>query len=253
VEEVIFSNSELVKSAGTIEELAMATGLPVPALVETVRRFNQMVERGEDADFGRFSRWNGDVRGRRSAEPPPKIEKPPFYAVRFFPLTRKSMGGVHIDAAGRVLDRTGRPIPGLYAAGELTGMGGINGKAGLEGTFLGPSLVTGRVAGRTAVAELGKERAQSSLESPESPEPGGAAEAKDFEACGSCHNLEELLRTPRRGYSHFEKVHRVTLERGYDCRQCHAELAPYDPERHRIARLPQVENCKFCHVAEEKM
>jgi succinate dehydrogenase/fumarate reductase flavoprotein subunit len=163
------------------------------------------------------------------------------------------MGGVHIDAAGRVLDRTGRPIPGLYAAGELTGMGGINGKAGLEGTFLGPSLVTGRVAGRRAVAELGKERAQSSSESPESPEPAGAAEAKDFEACRSCHNLEELLRTPRRGYSHFEKVHRVTLERRYDCSQCHAELAPYNPERHRIARLPQIENCKFCHVAEEKM
>jgi predicted oxidoreductase len=48
-------------------------------------------------------------------------------------------------------------VPGLYAAGELTGMAGghINGKAGLEGTMLGPALFSGRVAGAWATCEVG--------------------------------------------------------------------------------------------------
>jgi len=255
VDEVIFGNTELVKSAASLEGLAMAAGLPVPALVETVRRYNQMLDRGADTDFGRFGGSNGDPRTRRSADDDyvsQRIDAPPYYAVRFFPLTRKSMGGVRIDTAGRVLDRAGRPIPGLYAAGEVTGMGGINGKAGLEGTFLGPSLVTGRVAARTVVAELSRKVAPVETSASATAVPAGSSDPKDYESCRSCHNLEELLQTPRRGYSHFEKVHRVALERNYVCQQCHAELAPYDPEKHRIARLPQIENCKFCHIAEER-
>ncbi len=85
---------------------------------------------------------------------PQRIERPPFYAVQFFPLTRKSMGGVAIDQSCRVIDVLDRPIPGLYAVGELTGLAEINGKASLEGTFLGSSIITGRVAGRAVVAEL---------------------------------------------------------------------------------------------------
>ena len=73
--------------------------------------------------------------------------------MQLFPLSRKSMGGVVIDSSCRVLDKRGGVIPGLYAVGELTGLAGINGKAGLEGTFLGPSILTGRVAGRTVAAE----------------------------------------------------------------------------------------------------
>ncbi len=85
---------------------------------------------------------------------PPKIEKPPSYAGRFVPLTRKSMGGVVIDLSCRVLNASGKPIPGLYAVGELTGLAGVNGKCTLEGTFLGASILTGRVAGRAALTEL---------------------------------------------------------------------------------------------------
>jgi predicted oxidoreductase len=56
-----------------------------------------------------------------------------------------------------VLDGKGVPIRGLLAAGEVAGMAGghINGEAALEGTMFGPSLFSGRVAGRTAVAERG--------------------------------------------------------------------------------------------------
>jgi FAD binding domain len=57
----------------------------------------------------------------------------------------------------QVLDKHYEPIPGLYAAGELTGIAGghINGKAGLEGTMLGPALFSGRVAGAWAAYEAG--------------------------------------------------------------------------------------------------
>jgi predicted oxidoreductase len=151
IEKLIFANPKLVKTADTLEELAQKSGLPAPALHATVERYNKMVERGVDTEFQRF--------GPGKDFKPTKVQKAPFYAVQLFPLTRKSMGGVAIDTSARVLDAQKRPIPGLYAAGELTGVGGLNGKAALEGTFLAPSIVTGRVAGRSALAEIGQKAA----------------------------------------------------------------------------------------------
>ena len=155
VEAEIFGNPQCapyVKSAPTVRELAVQAGLPPQALEDTVRRWNEMVKSGRDADFGRLG-------GSRTPwANPAGIERPPFYAVQFFPLTRKSMGGVAIDRACRVRDVSGQPIPGLYAAGELTGLAGVNGKASLEGTFLGASILTGRVAGRAAAAELAERK-----------------------------------------------------------------------------------------------
>lgn len=130
----------------------MAAGLPPQTLNETVGCWNEMVTSGKDIDFGRIgccrTPWSN----------PTRIERAPFYAVPFYPLARKSMGGVSIDQSCRVLDVSGQPIPGLYAAGELTGLAGVNGKASLEGTFLGASIMTGRVAGRAAAAELADQR-----------------------------------------------------------------------------------------------
>ncbi|HMK49823.1 MAG TPA: FAD-binding protein, partial [Thermodesulfovibrionales bacterium] len=83
-----------------------------------------------------------------------KIDKPPFYAVQFFPLSRKNMGGVSVDRSCRVVDMMGRPIKGLYAVGELTGLARVNGKHSTEGTFLGAAIITGRVAGRSAADEV---------------------------------------------------------------------------------------------------
>jgi predicted oxidoreductase len=62
------------------------------------------------------------------------------------------MGGLQTDLQCRVLDLDGSPIPGLYAAGESAGFGGggMNGKRGLEGTFLGGCLLGGRIAGQVA-------------------------------------------------------------------------------------------------------
>ena len=92
-----------------------------------------------DPDFGR---------SLRGLEP---LTEPPFYAIQFFPLARKNLGGVRTNLACQVLDRQDRPIPGLLAAGEVASMAGgrINGRAALEGTMFGPSLFSGRVAGRS--------------------------------------------------------------------------------------------------------
>jgi uncharacterized protein len=80
----------------------------------------------------------------------------PLVAVRLHILTRKSLGGLHTDLEARVLDATGQPIPGLYAAGEVAGFGGggMHGYRALEGTFLGGCLFSGRTAGRSAATAI---------------------------------------------------------------------------------------------------
>ncbi len=79
----------------------------------------------------------------------------PLIAVRLNILTRKTLGGLQTDLAGRVLRAGGEPLPGLYAAGEVAGFGGggMHGYNSLEGTFLGGCLFSGRTAGRAAAAE----------------------------------------------------------------------------------------------------
>ncbi|MET8901012.1 FAD-binding dehydrogenase [Streptomyces sp. NPDC004538] len=78
----------------------------------------------------------------------------PLIAVRLNILTRKTLGGLQTDLSGRVLNASGDPVPGLYAAGEVAGFGGggVHGYRSLEGTFLGGCLFSGREAGRAAAA-----------------------------------------------------------------------------------------------------
>ncbi|MCX2746729.1 FAD-binding dehydrogenase [Arthrobacter sp. MI7-26] len=91
--------------------------------------------------------------------PPHRLTDPkhgPLLAVRLSVLTRKSLGGLQTDLCSRVLDKSGAPVPGLYAAGEAAGFGGggIHGYRALEGTFLGGCLFSGRAAGRDAAASV---------------------------------------------------------------------------------------------------
>jgi len=76
----------------------------------------------------------------------------PLIAVRLNILTRKTLGGLHTNLDGQVLDAAGVAIPGLYAAGEVAGFGGggYHGYNALEGTFLGGCIFSGRNAGRHA-------------------------------------------------------------------------------------------------------
>ena len=80
----------------------------------------------------------------------------PLIAVRLRILTRKTLGGLQTDLSGRVLGADSRPVPGLYAAGEVAGFGGggMHGYRSLEGTFLGGCLFSGRTAGRAVAAAL---------------------------------------------------------------------------------------------------
>jgi predicted oxidoreductase len=80
----------------------------------------------------------------------------PLIAVKLHVITRKSLGGLQTDLSARVLDVTGAPIPGLYAAGEVAGFGGggVHGYRALEGTFLGGCLFSGRVAGRAVAGTV---------------------------------------------------------------------------------------------------
>jgi succinate dehydrogenase/fumarate reductase flavoprotein subunit len=205
-----------------------------------VEHFNAMVDKGVDDELGRF--------GPGKDYKPHKVLRPPFYAAQFFPMTRKSEGGVAIDASARVLDTKGKVIAGLYAAGELTGVGGINGKHALEGTFLGPSMLTGRVAGRTALAEIGSKPAPPTVAEVTPPATKGGVAPN----CLNCHQLPTLVANKREGYWHFERVHAVVLARQYDCSRCHAELgAYYDPSTHRIDRLAQPRVCTTCHSGED--
>jgi flavocytochrome c len=146
--EELLNNSPYIKKADTFEELAKKTGVEdVANFVGEIEAYNKCFDQGMDKEpkFG------------KSLKLSQKFATPPYYAIQIFPLARKNFGGVKTDLQCRVLNKYFEPIPGLYAAGEVAGMAGghINGKAGLEGTMLGPSIFSGRVAGAWAAHEAG--------------------------------------------------------------------------------------------------
>jgi len=92
---------------------------------------------------------------------PHKILDPrngPLIAVRLNILSRKTLGGLQTNLSGQVLGMDGKPVPGLYAAGEVAGFGGggIHGYRSLEGTFLGNCIFNGLQAAEGILEELGK-------------------------------------------------------------------------------------------------
>ncbi len=232
----ILANATLVKTAGTIEDLAAAAGLPTGALAETVQRFNRFVETGMDTDFGRI--------GPGMTEAPPRaIREPPFYAMQLYPTTQASMGGLAIDPEGRVLGGAGQVLRGLFAAGEVTGVAGINGSHGGTGTFLGPAVLTGRVAARSAVAlALGPQALATTTASPAAG-PATPPVAIRRES----GDLPALLATPRAGYWHFEVSHARVLEQRAACGDCHQRSWPPAPAITREQRLVQLDSCARCH------
>lgn len=114
--------SEVVASAGTLEELGALLGIDGAELARTAARFTADVEQGSDPEFGRgtnttWQRFQGDPNQR----PHPNlggVEQPPFFGMR---LTMVSTGigltGISVDPDGQVVDKEGRPVEGLYAAG----------------------------------------------------------------------------------------------------------------------------------------
>ncbi len=239
----LVDNPAVTRSAGTWAELASRAGLPADRLQTTVERYNRMVREGEDKDFQRF--------GPQALPPwlqvfpvpaPREFRKPPFYAMQVFPMTRKNMGGLRVDTDCRVLDAAGRPIPGLLAVGEVAGLGGVNGKAGLEGTFLAPSLIQGRRAGRFLAG--GKETRPPEPARFETP---AATDGNDL-SCRGCHLLPMKFFGSLQGYRHFARAHRLAEERSYSCVRCHEEVELLRPWRHRIDGRAQTAGCSHCHL-----
>lgn len=230
----ILDNPALVKKADSIVALAEAAGLPPEALADTVQRFNRFVEQGADTDFGRIAAGT-------TAPLPPPIREAPFYAIQLFPMTRKSMGGLVIDHQAHVLGGAGQQIRGLFAAGEVTGVAGINGSYGGSGTFLGPSVLTGRIAGRSA-AELAVGPGKSSP-----PATAEAAPPAPVLVRRSAVDLPALLALQREGYWHFTQSHALVIERKDACESCHQGAWPPGPATTREQRLVQLESCTRCH------
>lgn len=239
----VLENPSLTRTANTLAELAALTRLPAAALEETVRRYNGFVASGEDSELETFGQRDGkDPQANKDQRV--AITTPPFYAVQFFPMAHKNMGGVAIDMRARVLDRKHKPIPGLYAGGEITGSAGINGMAGLDGTFTGPSILIGRIAGQSAAAQINGGAAASTTHASVAVPP-----AAPWYPTMTATQLAELLKTARDGYWHFEQVHRTVLRRELPCNECHSALVPQAPARDAATLRALSDTCDHCHEA----
>ncbi|MBI2698490.1 MAG: FAD-binding protein [Mycobacterium sp.] len=137
-----------------LAELGAKTGIDATGLTRTVERWNANVAAGTDPDFGRGSSaydgyWGDDRATTLAAKTLGPIDTAPFYAVPVCVGSMGTKGGPRTDPDGRVLHVSGKPIPGLFAAGNA--MAGATGRAyGGAGGTLGPAMVFGYRAGYAA-------------------------------------------------------------------------------------------------------
>ncbi len=175
IKSVIFGNKELVHRlieesddfvvADTLDELMNkmdvlsldGASIDREGMASDIRAYDAQIGRGpryfNDEQLRRianFRRYKGDRLRTCAYQKIDDSRARPLIAIREFILSRKSLGGIQTDLSSRVLDTSGKTIPGLYAIGETAGFGGggIHGKGSLEGTFLGSCVLTGRFAGR---------------------------------------------------------------------------------------------------------
>ncbi|MET7862764.1 FAD-binding dehydrogenase [Micromonospora taraxaci] len=151
---------ELVKGMNALTDEPLLDPLDIQRTIEARDRelTNSFTKDMQIAAIRNFRNYRGD-RLMRTAAPHRFLDPKagPLIAVRLHVLTRKTLGGLHTDLDGRVLDGAGQPVPGLYAAGEASGFGGggMHGYRALEGTFLGGCLFSGRQAGRAVATTVG--------------------------------------------------------------------------------------------------
>ena len=130
-------DSGLIKKADSIADLAKIINMDPKKLEATLTRWNELCATKNDVDFGR----------------PPgtmmKIQRPPFYAGRVWPVVSNTQGGPEHDSQQRIIDVEDNPIPRLFAAGE---MGSAWGHLYMSGGNLAECLVTGQIAGKQAAA-----------------------------------------------------------------------------------------------------
>ena len=124
----------LLYKANTIDELAKDVNMDPAALKATIKKVNHYAKTGKDTDFHHRSRMVSLAKG-------------PYYIEKAVPSVHHTMGGVVINDKTEVLNKDGKTIPGLYAAGELTGV--IQGSNRLGGNAIADIITFGRIAGKT--------------------------------------------------------------------------------------------------------
>lgn len=169
----------IITEADTPEALGEAIGVDGAALAETLKAYAGYQAAGTDADFG-----------RESMELP--LDQPKFYAALCAPAIHHTMGGVKINTATEVLKEDGTAIPGLFAAGEVTG--GVHGANRLGGNAVTDIVVFGRIAGTAAedyvAANGGHTEAEITAAKEEAAAPAVQGNFKDgvYEGTGKGNN-----------------------------------------------------------------
>ena len=133
-----YVSTGIVVQADTIEGLAEELDIDPATLAETLANWNRYVADQNDPEFGRTTGMEAD------------LSVAPYYAIKIAPGIHHTMGGVHINTAAQVIDVDGDPIPGLFAAGEVTG--GVHGGNRVGGNAVADIVVFGGIAGENAVA-----------------------------------------------------------------------------------------------------
>ena len=129
----------LAVTADNYADLAKKMDVPSDALVATMKHYTEMQAAGKDTDFAR-------------PDMPEALTTAPFYAIKVQPAVHHTMGGVHINTKAEVINTKGNVIPGLFAAGEVTG--GVHGGNRLGGNAQADIITFGRIAGQSANAYL---------------------------------------------------------------------------------------------------
>lgn len=129
-------DSGLVLKGDSLGELAKKMGVPEAKFEETIAKWNADAETGVDSQFGRIAGLS-------------PLATPPFYAFQTFPTSFDNSGGLKINTNAQVVDVWGKPIPRLYAAGQVSG-GVIGEHYPGSGTALNAFMTFGRIAGKNA-------------------------------------------------------------------------------------------------------
>ena len=132
-----YVKSGITVQADTVEGLAELLGIDPEVLAKTVNDWNGYVKDQRDPDFGRTTGMNAD------------LTTAPYYAIKIAPGIHHTMGGVKIDTAAQVINTEGKPIPGLYAAGEVCG--GVHGGNRLGGNAVADIVIFGRIAAQSVL------------------------------------------------------------------------------------------------------
>lgn len=149
----LFESGRL-KRAATLDELAALCDIDAAGLKATIEEFNVHARDGRDPEYGRgesaYNRSLGDPSHRVVNPAVGPIDEGPFYACEVLPGDIGTCGGLLTDEHARVLDEQERPIPGLYAAGNITAT--VMGRRYLgPGASIANSMVFGYIAARHAL------------------------------------------------------------------------------------------------------